>query len=61
MNQKAPDLLVVMSPLNLDELMAMVEADIRKSPINIYRREKGTGLAMSVKEGKEGTRSRLFP
>lgn len=37
--------------LNLDELIAMVEADIRKSPINIYRREKGTRLAMSVKQG----------
>jgi hypothetical protein len=29
----------------------MVEADIRKSPINIYRREKGTRLATSVKQG----------
>lgn len=33
----------------LDELIAMVEADIRNSPINVYRRENAKRLAESVK------------
>jgi len=36
--------------LSLDELIAMVEADIRNSPINVYRREKAKRLAESVKK-----------
>jgi len=36
--------------LSLDELIAMVEADIRNSPINVYRREKAKRLAESVKQ-----------
>jgi hypothetical protein len=36
--------------LTLDELIAMVEADIRNSPINIHRREKAKRLAESVKQ-----------
>ena len=36
--------------LSLDELIAMVEADIRKSPINLYRRENAKRLAESVKQ-----------
>lgn len=34
----------------LDELIAMVEADIRNSPINVYRRENAKRLAESVKQ-----------
>ncbi|WP_293135505.1 hypothetical protein [Microcoleus sp. bin38.metabat.b11b12b14.051] len=34
----------------LDELIAMVEADIRNSPINVYRRENAQRLAESVKQ-----------
>ncbi|NJK70317.1 MAG: hypothetical protein HC849_13235 [Oscillatoriales cyanobacterium RU_3_3] len=34
----------------LDELIAMVEADIRNSPINVHRREKAKQLAESVKQ-----------
>lgn len=33
----------------LDELIAMVEADIRNSPINVHRRENAKRLAESVK------------
>ena len=33
----------------LDELIAMVETDIRNSPINVYRRENAQRLAESVK------------
>ena len=33
----------------LDELIPMVEADIRNSPINVHRREKAKRLAESVK------------
>ena len=36
--------------LSLDELIAMVEADIRNSPINVHRREKAKRLAESVKD-----------
>ncbi|OCR00501.1 hypothetical protein BCD67_10940 [Oscillatoriales cyanobacterium USR001] len=36
--------------LSLDELIAMVEADIRNSPINVHRREKAKRLAESVKQ-----------
>ncbi|MEG3927761.1 hypothetical protein [Microcoleus sp. D3_18a_C4] len=36
--------------LSLDELMAMVEADIRNSPINVYPRENAKRLAESVKQ-----------
>ncbi|MEG3846768.1 hypothetical protein QT971_06005 [Microcoleus sp. herbarium19] len=36
--------------LSLDELIAMVEADIRNSPINVYRRENAKRLAESVKQ-----------
>ncbi|MBC6434625.1 hypothetical protein FM036_30525 [Nostoc sp. HG1] len=36
--------------LSLDELIAMVEADIRNSPINVYRRENAQRLAESVKQ-----------
>jgi len=36
--------------LTLDELIAMVEADIRNSPINVYRREKAKRLAESAKD-----------
>lgn len=36
--------------LSLDELIAMVEADIRNSPINVHRREKAKQLAESVKK-----------
>jgi hypothetical protein len=35
---------------SLDELIAMVEADIRNSPINVHRREKAKRLAESVKQ-----------
>lgn len=35
--------------LSLDELIAMVEADIRNSPINVHRRENAKRLAESVK------------
>jgi len=34
----------------LDELVAMVEADIRNSPINVYRRENVKRRAESVKQ-----------
>lgn len=34
----------------LDELIAMVEADIRNSPINVYRPEKAKQLPESVKQ-----------
>ena len=34
----------------LDELMAMLEADIRNSPINVRRRENAKRLAESVKQ-----------
>ena len=34
----------------LDELIAMVEADIRNSPINVYRREKAQKFLDSVKQ-----------
>jgi hypothetical protein len=34
----------------LDELIAMVEADIRNSPINVYRRENANRRAESVKQ-----------
>jgi hypothetical protein len=34
----------------LDELIAIVEADIRNSPINVYRRENAKRLAESVKQ-----------
>lgn len=33
--------------MQLDELIAMVEADIRKSPLNVYRREKAKQLRES--------------
>jgi hypothetical protein len=36
--------------LSLDELIAMVEADIRNSPINVHRRENAKRLAKSVKQ-----------
>ncbi|MEZ2240541.1 hypothetical protein [Microcoleus sp.] len=36
--------------LSLDELIAMVEADIRNSPINVYRQENAKRLAESVKQ-----------
>ncbi|MBD1815499.1 hypothetical protein NDA07_11090 [Microcoleus vaginatus DQ-U2] len=36
--------------LSLDELIAMVEADIRNSAINVHRREKAKRLAESVKQ-----------
>ncbi|WP_293355845.1 MULTISPECIES: hypothetical protein [unclassified Microcoleus] len=36
--------------LSLDELIAIVEADIRNSPINVYRRENAKRLAESVKQ-----------
>ena len=36
--------------LSLDELIAMVEADIRNSPINVHRRENAKRLAESVKQ-----------
>ncbi|MCW6053011.1 hypothetical protein K4039_23795 [Lyngbya sp. CCAP 1446/10] len=36
--------------LSLDELIAMVEADIRNSPINVHRRENAKRLAQSVKQ-----------
>lgn len=36
--------------LSLDELIAMVEADIRNSPINVHRREKAKRLADAVKD-----------
>ena len=35
--------------LSLDELIAMVETDIRNSPINVYRRQNAQRLAESVK------------
>jgi hypothetical protein len=35
--------------LSLDELIAIVEADIRNSPINVHRRENAKRLAESVK------------
>ncbi|MDQ2096590.1 MAG: hypothetical protein QQW96_02960 [Tychonema bourrellyi B0820] len=35
--------------LSLDELIAMVEADIRNSPINVHRRENAKRLAEYVK------------
>jgi len=34
----------------LDELVAIVEADIRNSPINVYRRENVKRRAESVKQ-----------
>ena len=34
----------------LDELIAMVEADIRNSAINVHRRENAKRLAESVKQ-----------
>ncbi|MCC3532146.1 MAG: hypothetical protein JGK21_29885 [Microcoleus sp. PH2017_22_RUC_O_B] len=34
----------------LDELIAIVEADIRNSPINVHRRENAKRLAESVKQ-----------
>ena len=34
----------------LDELIAMVEADIRNNPINVYRREKAQKFFDSVKQ-----------
>ncbi len=36
--------------LSLDELIAMVEADIRNSPINVHRRENAKRLAESGKQ-----------
>lgn len=36
--------------LSLDELIAMVEADIRNSPINIHLRQNAKWLAESVKQ-----------
>jgi hypothetical protein len=36
--------------LSLDELIAMVEADIRNSPINVHRRENAKRLAESFKQ-----------
>jgi hypothetical protein len=36
--------------LSLDELMAMLEADIRNSSINVPRRENAKRLAESVKQ-----------
>lgn len=36
--------------LSLDELIAMVEADICNSPINVYRRENVQRLAESIKQ-----------
>jgi hypothetical protein len=36
--------------LSLDELIAIVEADIRNSPINVYRRENAKRLAESFKQ-----------
>lgn len=36
--------------LSLDELIAMVEADIGNSPINVHRRENAKRLAESVKQ-----------
>ncbi|MFS8117019.1 MAG: hypothetical protein ACMG55_00810 [Microcoleus sp.] len=36
--------------LSLDESIAMVEADIRNSSINVYRRENVQRLAESVKQ-----------
>ncbi|MEG4417369.1 hypothetical protein QUA70_02010 [Microcoleus sp. LAD1_D5] len=36
--------------LSLDELMGMVEADIRNSQINVYPRENAKRLAESVKQ-----------
>lgn len=33
----------------LDELIAIVEADIRNSPINVHRRENAKRLAESIK------------
>jgi imidazoleglycerol phosphate dehydratase HisB len=36
--------------LSLDELIAMVEVDIRNSPINVYRRENAKRLAESFKQ-----------
>lgn len=35
---------------SLDELIAMVEADIRNSPINVHRRQKAKRLADAVKD-----------
>ncbi len=36
----------------LDELIAQVEAENRKNPINVYRREKGTQLLESLMQQK---------
>jgi hypothetical protein len=36
--------------LELDELIVMVEADIRNSPINIYRRKKAQEIVDNLPE-----------
>jgi len=38
------------STQTLDEPIAMLEADIRNSPINVHRRENAKRLAESVKQ-----------
>jgi hypothetical protein len=39
--------------LEIEELIAMVEAEIRNSPINVYRREKAKGLTQSINQISE--------
>lgn len=39
--------------MEIDELIAMVEAEIRNSPINVYRREKAKRLAESINQVSE--------
>lgn len=40
--------------LEIDELIAMVETDIRNSPINVHRRERAKCLAESVNQQLQG-------
>ncbi len=40
--------------LEIDELIAMVEAEIRNSPINVHRRERAKRLAESVNQELPG-------
>jgi uncharacterized protein (UPF0210 family) len=39
--------------LEIEELIAMVEVEIRNSPINVYRREKAKRLAESINQVSE--------
>ena len=40
--------------LEIDELIAMVEVEIRTSPINVHRRKRGKPLAESVNQQLQG-------